>query len=76
MDRFLFLIFQIASWAILLLGAALAGGGFVLLVRMFGYDWAGWIVAVGWFAVVGGAAFLGWASCTLAARLADAMSRR
>ena len=76
MDRFLFVVFQAAAWTILLVGAALAGGGFVLLVRMFGYDWAGWLFAAGWFVVVGGGAFLWWAFCVLAARLSDAMGRR
>lgn len=74
MDRFLTRVFLVASWVVLLSGAAVAGGGFVILVRLFGSDWSGWVVAGAWFAVTGGAAFLGWAGCVLAARLAERLA--
>lgn len=73
-DRFLVHVFMIASWVVLLSGAAVAGGGFVILGRLFGSDWFGWVVAGVWFAVTGGAAFLGWAGCVLAARLAERLT--
>lgn len=75
-DGFLVRMFQLSAWAVLLSGAVAAGGGFMLLLRILGYDWVGWVVAAGWFLLFAGMSFLGWGLCVLAARLADYLADR